>query len=596
MPALKPSFGASKRLVSGSELASIALSLSAFCSNAHAAERYTFELVGAPSDLQARLLEISNLAQEKGALVTSAAISRAGQRDASAIENALRASGYYKATASLEIVSSEDAEKLAVTINAEPGEKFRITEHLFVYLDSSENERPTTPEMMALDFSENTDGTSLAANQRQAVEGLWGSGYPEARPVGRRVELLPGDAEARAIYELESGPRANLGPLELTGLERTRPGYIEKLKTWEDGETFDQAKLIEFQDRLVATNIFNQVNVAPGPLGDDGTAAVQTDLTERAPRTFGVGLSFSTVEGVGGRLFLEYRSIFGAGESARFDIAVNEIRQEATLTFNKPFPTLPGAAFASAGFLNETTDAFDARTVSASVGVSKRWFDDRLDTRAGLGFETTRIETETTDERNFFASLPLSAVWNTETDPLALSDGEQVSLYLTPFLGSEFFTQADLLARTRYNFGENDKYTVAGRIRLGSIFGTAFEDVPINRRFFSGGGSSVRGFDFQAVGPLDEDNNPTGGRSVIEAAIETRAKVTETIQAAAFIDTGSVSENSLPDFAGDYFVGVGVGARYLSAIGPLRVDFALPLERRSSDRAWQLYISLGQPF
>lgn len=565
---------------------------------AAAADHYDFRIEGAPQELTARLEQISELALERRPFPTAAAVRRAGLQDARAIETALRSSGYYRATARLELSRGPDADdKIAAVIRAAPGPLFEVVEHIIIFLDDGPDDRPRGGEALGLDLGSGAGGDALAAAERQLTEAYWNAGYPQARPVSRRVEILTGEeARARAIYEVESGPRARFGPLQISGAARTNETFLDKLKEWREGELFDRAKLVAYQDTLVATNIFKAVDVAPGPTGTDGAAPVIVDLDERKPRTFGVGVSFSTVEGIGGRLFLEYRNVLGAGETARLDIAATEIAQEAQLSFNKPFPKLPGEAFASIGFSNETTAAFDARTVSASAGLAKRWLDNRLQTRAGLGFETTRLETADTDERNYFVSLPLSVIWDDEDDPLALTRGARASVSLTPFVGSETFTQAEITARSRRHFGADEKFTIAGRARLGSIFGASFEDIPQNRRFFSGGGSSVRGFDFQAVGPIDPDGNPTGGRSVIEAALETRMKVTSSIQAAAFVDAGSVSERSLWDFAGDYFVGVGGGARYLSPIGPLRVDFALPLERRSSDRAWQLYISIGQPF
>ncbi len=566
-----------------------------------AAENYEFRIEGAPAELAERLAQISQLALEKRRYPTAAAVRRAGQQDARAIENALRSSGYYRASARLELGESDEPDgKLSATVRADPGPLFAINEHIVVFLDDGPEDRPRGAGALGLDLAPDSSGAALAAAGTRLIEAYWNAGYPQARSVSRRVEVLPPDetgaARARAIYEVESGPRARFGELEVSGARRTSETFLGKLTEWREGELFDRAKLIAYQDRLIATNIFESVDVAPGVLDEGGAAPVIVDLEERKPRTFGVGVSFSTVEGLGGRLFLEYRNVLGAGETARFDIAATEIAQEAQLTFNKPFPRLPGEAFASVGFTNETTAAFDARTVSASAGLAKRWLDGRLQTRAGLGFETTRLETADTDERNYFVSLPLSVIWDNEDDPLALTRGARASVSLTPFVGSAAFTQVDIAARSRRNFGENDKYTFAGRIRLGSVFGASFENIPQNRRLFSGGGSSVRGFDFQAVGPLDDDGAPTGGRSVIEAALEARMKVAANIQAAAFIDAGSVSERAAWDFGGDYFVGVGGGARYLSPIGPLRVDFALPLERRSSDRAWQLYISIGQPF
>ena len=319
-------------------------------------------------------------------------------------------------------------------------------------------------------------------------------------------------------------------------------------------------------------------------------------LGERKRRTIGAGVSFSTIEGPGGRLFFEYRNLFGAGESARATIEATEIEQSIQFDFNKPMPTFPGSLFTTFNFSNQTTNAFNARTVSLSGGASKRWLDNRLETIGGIGVETSKIEQNNIEERTFFFSLPLTAVWDTEDDPLALEKGARAAVNITPFTGTDTFTRTEFNGRSRVHFGGRQRFTLAGRARLGSIFGSSLGDLPINQRFFSGGGASVRGFDFQSVGPLDANDDPIGGRSVIEAAIEARAKIMNNIQLAAFVDVGSVSDNSVPDFAGDYFTGIGGGVRYVTPIGPIRADVALPLNRRDSDRAVQVFLSLGQPF
>ncbi|NWG92922.1 MAG: BamA/TamA family outer membrane protein, partial [Parvularculaceae bacterium] len=186
--------------------------------------------------------------------------------------------------------------------------------------------------------------------------------------------------------------------------------------------------------------------------------------------------------------------------------------------------------------------------------------------------------------------------WDTEDDPLVLSEGLRASITATPHFGSDEFTRLEAVARSRASFGAAKRFTVAGRVRAAATAGQALRSLPVNKRVYSGGGSSVRGYDYQAVGPLDANGVPIGGRSAVEAAIEARAKITKRIEIAAFADAGAVYSEPFPDFAGDYLVGAGLGVRYFSALGPIRLDAAMPLEKRPTDRDFQIYISLGQPF
>ncbi len=143
---------------------------------------------------------------------------------------------------------------------------------------------------------------------------------------------------------------------------------------------------------------------------------------------------------------------------------------------------------------------------------------------------------------------------------------------------------------------DDTRLVVAGRVSLGSIIGADVDDVPANGRFYAGGGGSVRGYAYQSIGPRDPNYEPTGGLSLIETSIEARYKVTETIGIVPFIDAGGVFEESWFDFGEDVLVGAGIGLRYYSPIGPIRLDVAVPLDKRSDDDVVQFYVSIGQAF
>lgn len=568
--------------------------------SARAQENYRVAVEEAPSDLTEKVPLISSLAAAKTKFPTKAAIRRAGAADVSALENALKAAGYYQGRVDFSIAPPTDDEKMIARFTVAAGPLFSIARHKIVFTDSGTGERPATFAALDVAVSDKSDGASLQENHKKFLQALLENGFPAARLVKRYVKPSPDDSTATAVYEFSSGPRALFGAAQLThhsdGQHRTRPEFLKKLQTWESGSAFDRAKLISYRDRLAATGIFQSVDVEAGAPGAGGTAPVLVTLAERKRRSIGAGLSFSTAQGPGGRLFFEYRNLFGAGETARVEIQGTEIAQQIAFNFTKPLPRFPGKIFADSRFTNETTDAFDARTVQLSGGAAKRWLDGRLEMRGGVALETSNIRTDTDRQRTYFLSLPLTAIWNTETDPVILDTGTRATFSITPFTGSDTFTRSEFHARSRINIGPDQRFTVAGRVRLGSLIGTALDDLAINQRFFSGGGASVRGYDFQSVGPLQTDGDPVGGRSVIEGAIELRARLTPTLQLAAFADTGSVSATRFPKFDGDYLTGIGGGLRYFTPIGPIRLDLAIPLEKRATDRPVQFFISLGQPF
>jgi translocation and assembly module TamA len=144
-------------------------------------------------------------------------------------------------------------------------------------------------------------------------------------------------------------------------------------------------------------------------------------------------------------------------------------------------------------------------------------------------------------------------------------------------------------------FGRQDSTVVAARLKLGAIAGGSVLDVPASRRFFSGGGGSVRGYAYQGIGPRLSDNTPQGGVSLIESSLEVRQKITDRWSGVAFIDAGAIGTQQTPN-RGDLRAGAGFGIRYDLGFGPIRADIAAPLGRRKGDPRFQIYLSIGQSF
>ena len=137
---------------------------------------------------------------------------------------------------------------------------------------------------------------------------------------------------------------------------------------------------------------------------------------------------------------------------------------------------------------------------------------------------------------------------------------------------------------------------LAGWGRIGSIFGDQSADIPATKRLYGGGGGSVRAFGYQMLGPLDASGDPLGGRSQLELGLELRGRITEKIGGVVFVEGGNVYEDPVPDLGEEFLWGAGVGLRYFTDLGPIRVDVALPVNPREEDDDFQVYVSLGQAF
>ncbi len=583
----------SQFLILAAGFAGIVLSLGP--APAVAEQSYTVRFEGAPAGLEDKLKLISALEKGVRDYPTAAALRRAALRDIKVLDNALQAAGYYNGRTSFELEPGVSNQKPVVVFTIEPGAPFRIVEYEILYSDDGDG-RPLSFKEAGITPDHSAAGADLRDAQRQFLNFLWESGYPAAEAANRRAIANLDENTAHAVFIFTSGPKARFGDIRAEGLEKTDPKFLGKLKTWKLGDQYERSKIVSYRDRVAATGLFSTIEVAAGAPDDAGVAPIILNVEERARRTLGAGASFSTAEGPGGRLFFEHRNIFGKGENFRVDARGSSIEQSLDFSLNKPLPSLPGHAFSNFKFSNQTTEAFNARSIRVSGGIAKRWFGRKLETRGSVALETSNIVADGSEERTYLISVPLSVLWNSENDLLGPTSGVRTGIVVTPYAGSQTFTQAKWTARSRVTFGKGDRFTLAGRGALGATFASAFDGLPLNKRFFAGGGGSVRGYGFQEAGPLDGENAPIGGRSLIEGAVELRGKVSSNIQLAGFVDTGSVSSSNLPDFNEKFFIGYGGGVRYLSAIGPVRLDVAFPLDKRESDSGYQLYIALGQPF
>jgi translocation and assembly module TamA len=192
-----------------------------------------------------------------------------------------------------------------------------------------------------------------------------------------------------------------------------------------------------------------------------------------------------------------------------------------------------------------------------------------------------------------------SAYIDQSDDPLNPTTGWRVSLNVQPtaVTGEDSIlflrTEAQLTGYVPLQAGA--RTVAAGRIRLGSIVGGDELTIPADRLLYSGGGGSVRGFEYQGVADRLPDNTPRGGLSLFEVSAEVRRDLGRNFGAVAFVDAGSVGFEETPDFSNLRYA-VGVGARYNLSFGPIRADIAFPLDKREGDADFQIYVSIGQAF
>lgn len=440
-----------------------------------------------------------------------------------------------------------------------------------------------------------------------ALTWLENHGHPTPKLDNRKVIVDLATNQAYVTLTIIAGPPKYFGPLAVrnTGPKdqsaRADPAYIQSLATFKPGDLYDRRKADETITALRQTNLFDEVTIdIVNAEGDRVTPDVK--LTERAPRSVGVGASWSSDEGPGVKALWEHRNLFGHAEKLRTELALSTLEQSVKVDFTKPRFLRPDQSLiATYDFANEETDAYDELSSRLGLGLMRQ-LTPKLQGSAGVSFEIYRTEDSMGLHNYRLFGLPLTLRYDGSDDLLDPTEGIRLGGTFTPYGGvangdPTAFGRFEGTGSTYVSFGTRPDITLAFRGRYGLTLAQDVPDIPGSLRFYAGGGGSVRGYGYQLVGPLDAQNDPTGGRSVVELSSEARWRMTETIGIVAFVDAGNAYSTVTPKFSEEMQVGAGLGLRYYTPIGPVRADVAVPLNRRKGiDDAVQFYFSLGQAF
>ncbi|MBO0333360.1 outer membrane protein assembly factor [Sneathiella sp. CAU 1612] len=563
---------------------------------------YDVKINGAPTDSILDLMEQSSrLKQLSDKLPPSyAALRRRAEVDVEGFEKVLRSEGYYANEVELRIDNNQ--QPIAITFDITPGPLFRITK--FDIHFSQGKDIPTAPTLSDLGIEIGMPARSepVVDAGTQIVVDLANRGYPDAT-VAKQDAIVDFATDAMEVtLTIDAGPRLYMGELELEGLEKVDQEYIRRLAEWQPGKLYDNRVIDNLRRRYLRSGLFDSVRVKSREKDQpDSTVPITLVFVERDRRSVGLGASYSTSEGFGTQYYWENRNYFGEGEKIRADLTIAEIRRELKLTFVKPnFVKIDQNLNANFDIRNETTDAYDEEAVSAFIGLDRRWRKKWV-VGAGVSVEYAKIDDSGVTENYALGGLPLTARYNSTNDLLDPTKGRRFGASLVPYLGlnenTPDFIRFEMDGSTYYSVLENDRLVLAARGKLGLMAGDSAGAIPANKRFYSGGGGSVRGYQYQTVGPLDASNDPIGGRSLLEVGFEARTRITDSIGIVPFIEGGNVYESMAPDFSGEFLWGAGLGFRYYTAIGPIRFDVAVPLNpRKNVDDPYQFYISIGQAF
>lgn len=402
--------------------------------------------------------------------------------------------------------------------------------------------------------------------------------------------------------DVETGPLTYFGALKITGEERVKPSFFYKKLRWEPGDLYDPLKLEKTQEALELSGLFRSINIKHAEEPVDGNLIpLQIDVVEAKQRSIGFGMNYMTTLGPGITGEWEDRNILGEGErlSLRGDIWPR--LQEGRIAYVVPdFWQQDQDLVWLVEYSHEKTSGFIETAFSVSAMIEKQ-INDRL--RISYGGMYKLLRSEHSDHNGTFElfKAPFQLRWSSANSLLDPTKGVTLNFKSVPTIqmfSPQFAYAINTFTGSLYqSLCSNDRAVLALKLMVGSIVGASKHDIPPPERFYAGSETALRGYKYLTVSPLEHHRKPIGGRSLFIYSLETRFKVGKNWGLVAFYEIGNVFADACPALLAPWLQSAGVGIRYHTPVGPLRLDFAVPLNRREKiDPPFQIYFSIGQAF
>ena len=551
-----------------------------------------------------RFNELSLLKEGAGKPANVAQIDRRARDDAELLNTILRAEGYYDANIETDVAPKEG--RLVVTLSVEPGPLYK-----FGTVDVAGVPKPDVEAAFGVKNDDPVNADAVIGGELALKEKLAREGYPFAKVAEPEIVIDHDTRIATLNLAVESGGERRIGAIRMLGdnapFDAKHVGVIARFRP---GALYDQAMIDDLRRALIATGLISTVKLEPVEGSAPGTVNIATTIEPAPVRTVAGEIGYGTGEGF---------RIEGSWQHRNF------IRPEGAVTFRGVAGTREqslGALLRMGNFrrrdqvLNasmvasrERRAAYDASTFEIAASLERQtniiWQKPWV---FSLGFELLAsdekdfVPTAGIAQRRtyFIGALPATLGYDGSDDLLDPKRGFRLSGRVSPEVslsGKTFgYVRGQVDASGYVPVGE--KVVIAGRARIGMTAGAARDDIAPSRLFYSGGGGSVRGYGYQEIGPRNVLDRPIGGRSLAEFSLEARVRLPifgGNFGVVPFVDAGNIYTESIPKFTG-MRIGAGVGLRYYSNFGPIRIDVGTPLGRRKGESIVAVQVSLGQAF
>jgi len=564
--------------------------------------------VGNAEELLKTFRQQSALEADRKNPANAAQIGRRSRADADLLAELLRSQGYYDAA--VEPRTERVDGGLRVILTADAGQQYRFVTVDLPGLAAAGPEAAKLRESFAVKAGDPVIAADVIAAGTALARALGQNGFAEAKIGEQQIEINHQTRFASLVLPLDPGPVARFGVIRVSGQPPFSARHVTTIARFKRGDLFKQSKIDDLRRALIATTLVSSAEIQIVPKDGGRVVDLAVKLEPAPSHTIAGELGYGTGQGARVEVSWTDRNFFNPEGALTLRAVAGTKEQLAAVQFRRSnFLRRDQVLNLGASAGHQKFDAYEARTVLLSGNIErqsnfiwqKKWTwtygAEVLGTDEQGAFSLSGIK-ET--RRFFIAALPLGLGYDGSDNLLDPTRGFRLSGRLSPELslhGGSFIYARTQVDASAYH-PVSDSVVLAGRIRLGTIFGASAFDVAPSRRFYSGGGGSVRGYGYQQLGPKDVDGDPIGGRGLAEFGLEARIRLNQfggNFGIVPFFDGGSLTTNSLPTLANMRYA-AGLGVRYYSSFGPIRIDVGVPLNRQKGDGPVAVTVALGQAF
>ncbi|MES2494788.1 MAG: BamA/TamA family outer membrane protein [Pseudomonadota bacterium] len=583
-------------------------------SDAQADRRYDVDIAGlsgkdgvppeVETAIRVRFRQLSALEEGKGTGNT-AQIDRRARQDEALLNQLLRAAGYYDARVSTRIADAKTG-RLGVTLVARPDTLYTLSAVELVGIDAAGESADRLRAALGLEVGQPADSDRIAAGLVALRTELGREGFAFAKLDEPKLTVDHDEHVVRLAATIDTGNAQRIGRITVEGDKLFSAKHLGRIARFRTGDIYDAARMEDFRRALIQTSLVSSVTIKPVATADPEVVDVSVKLEPAPPRTISGAVGYGTGEGYRLEASWQHRNLIRPEGAVTFRgvLGTQEQSLGGTLRRNN-YKARDRVLTGQVVFSHLDQNAYEARSITLGAGLErqtniiwqKKWtWSYGVELVASKEQDTVKATGAPRTRQYLIGALPSSLSYDGSDDLLNPTRGYRLAARVSPeasLQGSAFgYVKAQIDGSSYLPIG--DRTVVAGRLRFGSIIGAAAERIAPTRRFYAGGGGSVRGYGYQKIGPVDINGDPAGGRSLAEFSIEARVRFGD-FGVVPFIDGGNLYSARLPTF-NNLRYGAGVGVRYYTSFGPIRVDLGTPLNRRSGDSRIAVYVSLGQAF